>query len=29
MIFIVIIPLIWLTKPRKGGGGGAAAAGAH
>ena len=28
MIFIVIIPLIWLTKPGKGGGG-AAAAGAH
>jgi len=28
MIFIVIIPLIWLTKPGKGGGGGAAA-GAH
>ncbi|SIT36824.1 multidrug efflux system protein [Paraburkholderia piptadeniae] len=29
MIFIVIIPLIWLTRPAKGGGGGAAAAGAH
>jgi DHA2 family multidrug resistance protein len=29
MIFIVIIPLIWMTKPRKGGGGGAAASGAH
>ncbi|MBP0590602.1 DHA2 family efflux MFS transporter permease subunit [Paraburkholderia sp. LEh10] len=28
MIFIAIIPLIWLTKPAKGGGG-AAAAGAH
>ncbi|MEM5365968.1 DHA2 family efflux MFS transporter permease subunit [Paraburkholderia azotifigens] len=28
MIFIVIIPLIWLTKPAKGGGG-AAASGAH
>jgi len=28
MIFIIIIPLIWLTKPGKGGGG-AAAAGAH
>lgn len=28
MIFVVIIPLIWLTKPAKGGGG-AAAAGAH
>jgi DHA2 family multidrug resistance protein len=27
LIFIVIIPLIWLTKPGKGGGG--AAAGAH
>jgi DHA2 family multidrug resistance protein len=27
MIFIVIIPLVWLTKPGKGGGGGAA--GAH
>jgi DHA2 family multidrug resistance protein len=26
MIFIVIIPLVWLTKPGKGGGG---AAGAH
>ncbi|MDW9233355.1 DHA2 family efflux MFS transporter permease subunit [Burkholderia cepacia] len=28
IIFIVIIPLVWLTKPGKGGGGGAAA-GAH
>lgn len=26
VIFIVIIPLIWLTKPVKGGAGGAAAA---
>jgi DHA2 family multidrug resistance protein len=29
VIFIAIIPLIWLTKPGKGGGGSAAAAGAH
>jgi DHA2 family multidrug resistance protein len=29
IIFIVIIPLIWLTRPAKGGGGGADAAGAH
>jgi MFS transporter, DHA2 family, multidrug resistance protein len=29
VIFIAIIPLIWLTKPAKGGGGGAAAAAAH
>ncbi|WP_225031170.1 DHA2 family efflux MFS transporter permease subunit [Paraburkholderia sp. XV] len=29
MIFIVIIPLIWLTKPAKGGGSSAATSGAH
>jgi MFS transporter, DHA2 family, multidrug resistance protein len=29
VIFIAIIPLIWLTKPVKGGAGGGAAAGAH
>jgi DHA2 family multidrug resistance protein len=29
IIFVLIIPLIWLTRPAKGGGGGADAAGAH
>ncbi|PCE28712.1 EmrB/QacA family drug resistance transporter [Paraburkholderia acidicola] len=29
VIFIVIIPLIWITRPAKGGGGADAAAGAH
>jgi DHA2 family multidrug resistance protein len=29
VIFIVIVPLIWVTRPGKGGGSGAAAAGGH
>jgi DHA2 family multidrug resistance protein len=29
VIFIVIIPLIWVTRPVKGGGAGAAGAGGH
>jgi DHA2 family multidrug resistance protein len=29
VIFVLIVPLIWLTKPVKGGGAGAAAAGGH
>jgi DHA2 family multidrug resistance protein len=29
LIFLMIIPLVWVTRPVKGGGGGAAASGAH
>jgi DHA2 family multidrug resistance protein len=29
VIFVAIIPLIWLTKPGKGAGAGAAGAGGH
>ncbi|MDB5900571.1 MAG: emrB, partial [Ramlibacter sp.] len=29
MLFLVLIPLVWLTHPQRGGGAGEAAAGAH
>jgi DHA2 family multidrug resistance protein len=29
ILFLLLIPLVWLAKPQKGGSGGDAAAGAH